>query len=111
LPAQLAGNFGFRSGNVGLSYTNALFPGLLGAPGAPGVWPAGPGVCAGLLESCVGLTDLCAGLDAPGTGFIGHCGPIIGLKFGDSGFAIISPRGCITCLDFSILPGLACSFR
>src|SRR6266851_9910646 len=45
--AQLCGSFGFRSGNVGRSYTNALFP---DSPGAPRTWPAGPGACAGFSD-------------------------------------------------------------
>jgi hypothetical protein len=55
--------------------------------GVPAVWPAGAGVgvCTGFNGCCgAGLADFFIGLTLPGMVFTGHCGPIIGLKFGDT---------------------------
>ncbi len=112
LPAQLFGSFGLRSGNVGRSYTKALFPGLPGVPGAPEVCPAGAGGCAGFIDSRAGTGGLCSrGLATAGGVFGGHCGPIIGFMFGGSAFFINCGAAGISCLDFSIVLVTACCFR
>ena len=107
-PGQLFGSFGFLSGSVGRSYRNAGLFVLLGVPGA---CPAGAGVCAGFVGTCAGLTSLFTDFAAPGKVFSGHCGPIIGFMLGGSGCFIICVGAWTACLDFSVEPGLARSFR
>jgi hypothetical protein len=59
-----------------------------------------------------GLKGLFSGLAAPGIVFNGHCGPIMGLKFGDTVSSLLCCCACISaCCAFSLLALPACPFR
>jgi hypothetical protein len=58
-----------------------------------------------------GLAGLFTDFAEPGKVFSGHCGPIIGFMFGDSGCFITCGGAWTAGLDFSVEPGLARSFR